>query len=131
MQIESFIEFLEDEKFKLSFNSTKVNFYVDKSTDTHQAEGPNPLELFCSALGSCVGIFAKRYFLTRKIPFTKINIKVSAVFNQSSLLLENIKLNLKTDAKIDDKKDDFLRYIKNCPIHNTILGTKQITFNVE
>ncbi|MCM8787551.1 MAG: OsmC family protein, partial [Candidatus Omnitrophica bacterium] len=70
--------------------------------------------------------FAKRYLLTRKIDFKKIYIDVEAFFDQSNLLIEDIKVKVSTDANLDNKLEDFLRYIKNCPIHNTIVNTDKI-----
>ncbi|MEM7817095.1 MAG: OsmC family protein, partial [Candidatus Aenigmatarchaeota archaeon] len=88
MQVKSFVEFIEKDKFKVSFASVDTNIFVDKADTDHKAEGPNPLELFCASLGSCVGVFAKRYLLTRKISFKKLNIKVEANFDQGKLLLK-------------------------------------------
>ncbi|MCM8787679.1 MAG: OsmC family protein [Candidatus Omnitrophica bacterium] len=131
MQIKSSIEFLEKEKFKISFSSTQVNIFVDKSEADYKAQGPSPLELFCASLGSCVGIFAKRYLLTRKIDFKKIYIDVEAFFDQSNLLIKDIKVKVSTDANLDNKLEEFLRYLKNCPIHNTIVNTDKIEIEIK
>ncbi|MCM8819177.1 MAG: OsmC family protein [Candidatus Omnitrophica bacterium] len=126
MQIKSSIDFVENDKFKISFGSTNINIFVDKDGPDYKAKGPNPLELFCASLGSCVGVFVKRYLLTRKIYFKKIYIDVEAFFDQSNLLVKDIKVKVYTDANLAANLEDFLRYIKNCPIHNTIINTDKI-----
>jgi uncharacterized OsmC-like protein len=65
------------------------------------------------------------------IEFKELEIKAMAEFSQSSpARLVNIKVELHTDADLKDKREVFLRFIHNCPIHNTIVHTKEININI-
>lgn len=127
MQVEAQVNFLENDKFQAKGSLSQVPVYIDKNKETESACGSNPLELFLSALGGCVGVYAKRYLSRHNIAFSKLDISVVAELAQNPpMRLANIKVNVDTDANLEDKKDVFLRFIKNCPVHNTLLNTKEV-----
>jgi len=104
-------------KIEVDF-SKQVNF---------QPKGSNPLEALLSALGGCIGIYADKYLARHSIPYTKLKVLVTADFTtESPARLVNIVVKVDTDARLGDKKDIFLRFVHNCPVHNTLLNTKEI-----
>ena len=78
-------------------------------------------------MGSCVGVFAKSYLKRQQIEFKELAMEVSAdLVRQAPMHLANIKVQVKTDAQLGDKKEIFMRALAACPIHNTIIQTKEI-----
>jgi uncharacterized OsmC-like protein len=121
------IAFLKEDIFQIKTEASGATLYVDKKKENDQALGPNPLELFLSALAGCIAVYAKRYLDMHAIKYSKINIKANANFSQSSpVRLADIKVEVHTDADLGDKREVFLRFIHNCPVHNTILHTKEV-----
>ena len=132
MNVKVEINSKQNGKFTVNCLSSNKTFNVDVSKDSVSLEGPNPLELFLSALGSCTGVYAEKYLIQHSIEFKNLKIEAAARFsNEPPSRLVDIKLKVSTDAKLDkDAKEIFLRFMKNCPIHNTIINTKEIDINL-
>ncbi len=127
MQQKVEVKFLGNDKFEVSPGSCSNKAYIDKPAQDYESCGPNPLEAFLASLGSCVGVFAKSYLKRQQIEFKELNMEVSAGFvSQAPMHLANIKVQVKTDAELGDKKEIFMRALHACPVHNTIVNTKDI-----
>lgn len=130
MEIKTEITFLKKDVFQIKTQASGLTLYVDKKKEGEEPLGPNPLELFLSALGSCIGVYAKRYLDMHAIAYNEIKIEATADFSQDSpARLINIKTTVHTDANLSDKREVFLRFIRNCPIHNTIINTKEVNID--
>ncbi len=78
-----------------------------------------------------MGVFAKKYLTRHNLEFKKLKVEVEAEFiTKSPMHLVNIRVKVYTDAGLGDKKDTFMRFIKNCPIHNTIVNTKAVEISI-
>jgi uncharacterized OsmC-like protein len=131
MEIKTEITFLREDIFQIKAQTSGLIFHIDKKKENEEALGPNPLELFLSALGSCIGVYAKKYLSTHSLEFKELTVGLKAEFSQvHPARLINIKAQVKTDADLGDKREVFLRFINNCPIHNTILHTKEIDIEI-
>jgi len=127
MEVKVSVALLAEDKFEVTTSVPGVKIYVDKKKDTGTPAGPNPLELFLSALGSCIGVYAKNYLVRHAIAFKKLKIQANAVLSEEHpIRLANIKALIDTDADLQGKKDVFLKFVHNCPVHNTILNTEGI-----
>ena len=131
MNTELKVNFLENDKFEVVTNTSGITFYVDKRQDDYVPCGPNPLELFLSSLGACIGVYAKRYFRRHSISFSECSIIVKAELSQQSpLRLVDIKAVIQTDGQLSGSTERFLRFIRACPIHNTIVVAEDIDIEV-
>lgn len=131
MEIRVEIKAEEKDKFLVNFSSSGTSVYVDLGKE--KACGPSPLELFLGSLASCVGVYAQRYLTQHSIEFKELKIEANAELSQDSpKRLVNIKIKTHTDAKIENaEKEVFLRFMKNCPIHNTVIHTENIEIEVQ
>ncbi len=117
----------ESMSFLVSIPQTEITFSIQVRSEQAQTGFPNPLELFLSALGSCVGVSAEKYLTGRKISFTKLSVKAQAELSQDvPTRLSGIKVVVSTDAQLGDGKENFLRYLHNCPVHSTIIAKEEI-----
>jgi len=131
MEIKTSVNFLENDLFKIENQSLTLNLYIDKPKDSYEPKGPNPLEMFLSALGGCVGVFSKRYLTRHKIEFRKLKVEVNAELSREApLRLSEIKVKIDTDADLGDKKEIFEKFVRGCPVHNTLLHTKDINISL-
>ena len=127
MQTKVELQFLSNDKFEIKVYTNEVTLYADKKKEGEPAAGANPLELFLSSLAACVGVYALRYLMTHTVAFKELKIAACADFSSDTpARLVNIKVNVHTDADLADKAQIFLRFIKNCPIHNTIIHTQEV-----
>lgn len=120
------VKFLEGDKFEVKTLHSEQTIYIDKKSENYTPQGPNPVELFLASLAGCVGIYSKRYLDNAQIKYQNLKISCKASFRENPLMLDNINLEIKTDAKLGDRSASFLRFVKNCPIHNTIVNTQEI-----
>lgn len=126
------VNFLGDDKFRVNTYSSGVTFYVDKTKENYLPTGPNPLELFLSSLASCVGVYSKKYLTRHNVKYNELKIEAEAKLSQAPpSRLVDIQIKVYTDAHLEDKKEVFLKFIKNCTIHNTIIHTEKININLE
>jgi uncharacterized OsmC-like protein len=131
MEVKVNITFLENDAFQIKLPGSQVKIYVDKAKENYSPLGPNPLELFLSSLAGCIGVYAKRYLVMHAVEFKELTIDIKAEFSQEHpARLVNIKAQVHTDADLGDKQEVFLRFIRNCPIHNTILHSKEIDIEI-
>ena len=130
MAIRAEITAEEKDKFLASFFSSGTRIYVDLNKE--KACGPNPLEVFLGSLASCVCVFAKKYLAQHSIEFKELKVEATAELSKDSpMRLVDIKIKTHTDAKLDSaEKEVFLRFMKNCPIHNTVIHSKDIEISL-
>ena len=125
------VSYVDQDKFNIHIPSIDKELFVDKGTDDHEPVGPNPLELFLSSLGSCLGVYAKLYMTRHDINFNELKIDVDAEFStESPARLIDIKAKVFTDAELGGQEEVFARFVKQCPIHNTILHTGKIDIEI-
>jgi len=120
----------EKDKFLANFSSSGTKIYVDLNKEA--SCGPNPLEMFLGSVASCVCVYAKKYLTQHSIEFKKLQVEASAELSKDTpTRLVDIKIKTYTDAKFDAAgKEVFLRFMKNCPIHNTVINTKAIEISL-
>ena len=121
------VNFLEKDKFEVLADTTGVKFCIDKKHDEYDSCGPNPLEVFLSSLGSCIGVFAKMYLMRHSIVFKELRMEVNAeLAHDRPMRLINIKVRVHTDAALEGKREPFMKFIEACPIHSTIINTDKV-----
>jgi uncharacterized OsmC-like protein len=98
-----------------------------------QGQGLTPLDALLSGLGSCIGVYIRKYALGSKLDLKNFKINVSAgLCNQPpfSFKLINVQIDLR-DSVLDDRRQKaLLEFIKHCPAHNTLKGNPVIEFKL-
>jgi putative redox protein len=94
-------------------------------------KNPNPLETFLASVAVCAGVHTKRYLKKHNVSFSKLDISVSAnLCRELPMRLKDINVEVDTDAEVGDKRDEFDSFIHNCPVHNTLLHTKEVNITL-
>ncbi len=109
-----------------AFNITSDNY---KFTIDNKGGGITPPSALLAALGSCVGVYIKKYSDGAGLAINSFEIDVhSDLSKKSPYRFETITINigLKGAALDDRRKKALLEFVKNCPVHNTILGNPAI-----
>ena len=101
-----------------------------KSTiDMAEKENLGPLPTLLAALGSCMGVFLRRYADNMKLPIKEFSISLEAELEKTPVMSFK-KINVMVDlkgAQLDQaKKDALMRFANNCPVQNTLHGNPEI-----
>jgi len=117
----------QDSSFKVS--SKDYEFVVDT-----KGKGITPPDTLLASLGSCVGVYIRKYVNGAKIDLEEFKIKVEAEFSQDKPVCFkkiNVFIDIK-DKQLDERrKQALLAFIKNCPIHNTLKNNPDIELAIE
>jgi len=111
------------------------NIFDMKSEEADKLCGKNysPLHALLAALGGCVAIYLRRYIDERKLPVKEFGVTVESELVKEppmSFRKISVAIDLKGAALDEDKKEVILRFIRNCPVHNTIKGSPEIDFKI-
>jgi uncharacterized OsmC-like protein len=98
-----------------------------------QGQGWTPLDTLLAGLGSCIGVYIRKYALGSKLDLKNFEINVSAqLSSQSPFSFKQIdvQIDLK-DSGLDQRRQSaLLEFIKHCPAHNTLKGNPAIEFKL-
>ncbi len=131
MTIKAKLKFFGQDKFSVQASPSGATLTLDKNKEDYTPQGPGPLELFLVSLGGCVGVYAKRYLERHAREFKELKVEATAeLSSEPPIRLADIKVQVSTDAELGDKQEVFLRFIKNCPVHNTLIHTAHVDINL-
>ena len=115
-----------DSKFKV--RSASGEFTVDT-----KGGGMTPPDTLLASVGSCIGVYIRKYCEGSKLPVAGFSIAVDADFTKEPpFRFKDIKVSIELKgATVDDRrKKAMLEFIKNCPVHNTLKGVPDFTIDI-
>ena len=92
------------------------------SVDT-KGKGITPPDALLASLGSCMGVYIRKYAEGAKLDIGNFKITVEADLGADKpYRFQNIKATINLGGAIldDRRKSALLEFIKNCPVHNTL-----------
>ena len=113
---------------KFSVKSKDAEFVIDT-----KGGGMTPPDTLLASIGSCIGVYIRKYCDGSKIPVTGFSISVDSDFTKEPpYRFKDIKvsIDLKGFAIDDRRQKALLEFIKNCPVHNTIKSDPSFTINI-
>jgi uncharacterized OsmC-like protein len=99
-----------------------------------EGNGVNPLEALLAALGTCVGVYVRKYSEGAKLGLDNFKVCVSAELSKDpALSFKQIDVDIDLSASpIDERRRGaLLSFIKNCPVHNTLEVKPAIEFKLK
>lgn len=98
-----------------------------------KGKGITPPDTLLASLGTCIGVYIRKYAEGAKIPLGEVGISVQAEFAKEPpayFKTIDVKIELK-GAKLDDRRlGAMLEFIKNCPVHNTLKYDPEIKVSI-
>ena len=90
--------------------------------DSKNHEGLTPPDAFLMSLGSCIGVYLRKYADTAGLDLAHFKITVEAQFQQNPLCFKTIDVQVELQgATLDERrKTALLGFMKKCPVHNTL-----------
>ncbi len=114
--------------YSFKASSDGIEFDVDT-----KGNAPSPLSLFLASIGSCTGVFIRRYLDGVSIKSDKFSVEVeSDLVKERPMLFREIKVKINLEGMdIDEKrKKSLLQFVKNCPIHSTLSAKPAINIEI-
>lgn len=125
------VAFQSSSKYKVTSLNHEVN--IDFPKPDGSIDGITPPALLLAAVGSCLAVYLERYLNGAKIKFEDFSIKVKSDICKESphyLKVIDIKLSLK-GAELDNRrKEALVEFVKNCPVHNTLVYKPTVTITL-
>jgi len=95
--------------------------------------GMTPPDTLLASLGSCIGVYIRKYAEGAKLPLGEFTVTVEAdLGREAPYYFRQIKaaVDLKGAALDEKRKRSLLEFIKNCPIHNTLKNSPSIDISI-
>jgi len=98
-----------------------------------KGKGLTPLDALLAGLGSCLGVYIRKYALGSKLNLENFKLNVVAELSSESpfsFRKISIDIELKNSGLDERRQKALLEFIKNCPAHNTLKGNPSIEFKL-
>lgn len=122
------VEIKHNQDMAFTARAGESEFVIDA-----QGKGLTPLDTLLAGLGSCIGVYIRKYAEGSKLNLTNFKINVSAELSSPSpVSFRQISVAIDLSAcRLDERRQRaLLEFIKNCPAHNTLKGSPEIEFKI-
>jgi uncharacterized OsmC-like protein len=125
--------------YKVEVASENDYRFIVKSKDAQivvdlKGSGMTPPDTLLASLGSCVGVYLRKYAEGAKLALGKFTIVVESDLGKEApycFRQINVGIDLK-DVSLDEKRRrSILDFINNCPIHNTLKNNPSIDIRID
>ncbi|MBP7216831.1 MAG: OsmC family protein [Candidatus Omnitrophica bacterium] len=108
--------------------SENYTFFVDTN-----GSGVTPPDALLASLGTCVGVYIRKYAEGAKLNLPQFSIHVESDFTQDKpARFQDIKVIVSLNGALLDerRKQSVLEFVKNCPVHNTLKNNPLIEISI-
>ena len=122
------VEITHNHDLAFSVKAGESEFGVDA-----KGKGLTPLDALLAGLGSCIGVYIRKYAEGSKLNLENFKVNVSAELSKESPLSFrqiNVDIDLKSCSIDERRQRALLEFIKNCPAHNTLKASPLIEFKL-
>ncbi|MCK9430898.1 MAG: OsmC family protein [Candidatus Omnitrophica bacterium] len=122
------VEVTHNQDLSFSVKAGESEFEVDA-----KGKGLTPLDAFLSGLGSCIGVYIRKYAEGSKLKLENFKVNVSAELSREPKLFFqqiSVEIDLKPCLMDERRQKALLEFIKNCPVHNTLKSNPEIEFKL-
>ncbi len=128
--MEVITEYLGKTKFAVSTRGHRV-ICDQPVANRGEDAGMSPPEFLLAALGSCAGYYAAEYLNTRGLPSKDLIVRVTAEKERNPARLDSFRIEVSAPGLDEQHRAGVLRAVKACLIHNTLLSSPRIEFEVD
>ncbi len=115
--------------YSFMVKSRDYEFMVDT-----QGKGITPPDALLASMGSCIGVYLRKYAEGAKLALAEFCISVSADFAKEEPVCFR-KINVEVDLKganLDERRlKSLLEFIKNCPVRNTLKNNPEVEISIK
>ena len=98
-----------------------------------KGDNVTPPAVLLAGLGSCIGVYIRKYFEGMDNSSGSFSVGLEAEFTKEKPVcfsLINVSIDLKGAVFDQRRKQAFLAFIRNCPVHNTLKANPVIEFKI-
>ena len=114
--------------YLFNVKSADFQFAIDVN-----GKGVTPPDALLASVGSCLGVYIRKYAEGSKLPIADFDISVEADFSKTPPACFR-KINVAIDLKgvtLDERRQKaFLDFIRNCPVHNTLKNGPDVEIKI-
>ncbi|MBI4982154.1 MAG: OsmC family protein [Candidatus Omnitrophica bacterium] len=118
------VDITNNSDYLFNVKSKDYEFSVDVN-----GKGVTPPDAFLASLGTCIGVYVRKYANGAKLGLGKFSVKVEADLSKDAPVCFK-KINVQVDLKgagLDERRLKALHeFVKNCPVHNTIKNNPEV-----
>jgi uncharacterized OsmC-like protein len=103
------------------------------SIDSEGKKGMTPPDTLLAALGSCMGVYIRKYSRNTNLEIKSFEITLTAELSTEkpiSFRKINAVIDLKGQKLDEMRMNSLLSFIKNCPVHNTCKTNPEIEVKI-
>ncbi len=119
-----------ENKGEYKFSAKANNFEINIDS---KGSAMSPMDVLLASLGSCIGVYIRKYFEGARLPLEGFSVHLEAEFTKEPpIRFQHISALVKLRGQgLDEKrKKSLLDFIKNCPVHNTIKNNPDIDISL-
>lgn len=123
------VEIINEGDSVCKVKSKDYEFVIDT-----KGKGIRPPDTLLASLGSCIGVYIRKYFEGAKIENKGFRISVNAEFTKElPICFREIKVEIEIEGLVleEQRKKALLNFIKNCPVHNTLAINPHISISLK
>ena len=114
--------------YSFSVKSKDYEFIVDV-----KGKGISPPDTLLASIGTCIGVYLRKYTEGARLALQEFNISVDAEFSKEAPICFR-KIDVNVDLKGTKFNEQRLKamheFVKNCPLHNTIKNNPELALNI-
>lgn len=122
------VEIESNPDFSFRVRSGGYEFNIDLNE-----KGITPPGALLASLGSCLGVYIRKYAQGAGITLDNFGIHVEAEFCKdfpSRFKVINVNIDLRGADLDERRRNAFLGFIKNCPVHNTLKNNPLVEIKI-
>jgi len=123
------VEIRHNQELAFTVKAGESEFTVDA-----KGKGLTPLDALLAGLGSCIGVYIRKYSEGAKLGLVNFQINISAELSKDpplSFRQISVEIDLKSSLIDERRQKALLEFIKNCPVHNTLKINPLIEFKLK
>jgi len=101
--------------------------------DSEGEKGITPPDTLLASLGACIGVYIRKYAKNTSLDIRNFEITLEAELNAekpASFRKINAKISF-AGLRLDEmRKRSIIAFIRNCPVHNTLHNSPEITTEI-
>ena len=122
------VEITNNQGYSFTVKSADYEFSVDA-----KGKGFTPPDTLLASLGSCIGVYIRKYFEGAKLDLGEFKVTLEAeLTKEPPICLREIRVNIDLKgANIEERrKKPLLDFIRNCPVHTTLKINPRVDINL-
>ncbi|MDD5492815.1 MAG: OsmC family protein [bacterium] len=94
----------------------------------------SPLDTLLAALGACAGVYIRKFAESTKLSLENFIVRVEAdLTDKAPYQFNEIKIDIDLQGiTLDEgKKESLLRFVRNCPVHQTLKANPEMLISIK